>query len=104
MLFILLFDINEPWQRALVIFVALLCIPYLAWYCKYTKGLMGKTGTHPDGKPLSWQECRELMSGSTTLQCGKCGHILRNQSTKKIHTKCPECKEGIIHDVDGFID
>ena len=98
-------DVYEPYQRVFVIFAVLVIIPYMVWYRKYTKSLMRKTGTHYDGKPLTREEREKLeIGGSITLQCGKCGTILRDQSPEKIHTMCSQKKcKGTLHDVSGFV-
>lgn len=105
-LFIWVCDIHQSWQQALAIFVSFFCFFYLAWYRRYTKSLMRKTGTHPGGKPLSQQEREGLsFNGLIMLQCGRCGHILRDQSPEKIHTRCTHKKcGGVLHDVTGFVD
>jgi len=37
--------------------------------------------------------------GDRTMQCGSCGEIYREQTIDKIHTACPECQAGMLHDV-----
>lgn len=94
---------HDPFERAITVFVILMCIIWLISYRKYTKKIMKKTGTHYDGKPLTDEEKEELYNAPLTLQCSRCFRIMRDQPASRIHTKCPRCGE-MLHEVTGFVD
>lgn len=37
------------------------------------------------------------------LQCGRCGKLYTG-TAEDIHTSCPMCPDGKLHDVTGFVD